>query len=87
MIVTVGIFPPLDQVSGFVCQLEDDLVRAVEHIPDLDRGRCRAEAERRFSPAAMADAYEIVYVGLLKGAAPSEPAVYAPDHYAKQQQT
>ena len=30
-------------------------------IAELDRTRCREEAERRFSPAAMADAYERVY--------------------------
>ncbi len=64
-------------VTGFVCHLEDELVRAVERIPELDRWRCRAEAERRFSPAAMADAYESVYAGLLETAVLSEPAVYA----------
>jgi glycosyltransferase involved in cell wall biosynthesis len=64
-------------VTGFVCHLEDDLVRAVQRIPELDRHRCRAEAERRFSPEAMADAYESVYAGLLESAVVSEPAVYA----------
>lgn len=64
-------------VTGFLCHLEDDLVRAVDRIPELNRRRCRAEAERRFSPAAMADAYETVYAGVLETAALSEPAVYA----------
>jgi glycosyltransferase involved in cell wall biosynthesis len=64
-------------VTGFVCQLEDELVRAIEWIPELDRRRCRAEAERRFSPGAMADAYETVYAGLLEHTEASEPAVYA----------
>jgi glycosyltransferase involved in cell wall biosynthesis len=64
-------------VTGFVCQLEDDLVRAVERIPELDRGRCRAEAERRFSPGAMADSYEALYAGLLESTGASEQAVYA----------
>ena len=64
-------------VTGFVGHVEDDLVRAVERIPELDRQRCRAEAERRFSPAAMADAYETVYAGLLENASLPEPAVYA----------
>jgi glycosyltransferase involved in cell wall biosynthesis len=66
-----------DGVTGFVRHLEDDLVHAVERLPELDRRRCRAEAERRFSPAAMADAYETIYAGVLERAAASEPALYA----------
>jgi glycosyltransferase involved in cell wall biosynthesis len=66
-----------DGVTGFVCHFEDELVRAVERIPELDRRRCRAEAERRFSPAAMANAYESVYAGLLAGSAAPDLAVYA----------
>jgi glycosyltransferase involved in cell wall biosynthesis len=54
-----------DGVTGFICHFEGELVQAVERIPELDRRRCRAEAERRFSPAAMADAYEDVYSRLL----------------------
>ncbi len=61
-----------DGVTGIVCHFEDELVRAVERIPELDRRRCRAEAERRFSPAAMADAYESVYAGMLQGSASPE---------------
>jgi len=63
--------------TGFVCHFEDELVRAVERLPELDRRRCRAEAERRFSPEAMADAYEAVYAGLLERAGVLAPAVYA----------
>src|SRR3979411_702393 len=66
-----------DGATGFVRHFEDDLVRAVERIPELDRRRCRDEAERRFSPAAMADAYESVYAGLLERSWASEVAVYA----------
>jgi glycosyltransferase involved in cell wall biosynthesis len=62
-----------DGVTGFICHLEDELVRAIERIPDLDRRRCRSEAERRFSPAAMADAYEQVYARLLEPARVSRP--------------
>jgi glycosyltransferase involved in cell wall biosynthesis len=50
-----------DGVTGFVRNTEDELVDVVGHIAELDRARCRAETERRFSPAAMADAYERVY--------------------------
>lgn len=65
-------------VTGFVCEREDELVRAVERIPELDRRRCRAEAEARFSPAAMAHGYEDVYAGLLvETDEPAQLAVYA----------
>jgi glycosyltransferase involved in cell wall biosynthesis len=50
-----------DGVTGFVRNTEDELVEAVGRIPELDRARCRAEAERRFSSTAMVDAYERVY--------------------------
>src|SRR6478672_8420505 len=49
-----------DGVTGFVRNTEDELVEALGRITELDRTRCRAEAQRRFSPAAMADAYERV---------------------------
>ncbi|HEY0583938.1 MAG TPA: glycosyltransferase family 4 protein [Chloroflexota bacterium] len=66
-----------DGVTGFVGHVEDDLLQAIERLPRLDRARCRAEAERRFSPAAMADAYERVYANLLEGTTSRELAVYA----------
>ncbi len=52
-------------VTGFVCESEDELVEAVSRVGEIDRRRCRAEAERRFSPNAMADQYEAVYGHLL----------------------
>jgi len=54
-----------DGVTGFIRKTEDELVEAVGHITELDRARCRAEAERRFSPSAMVDAYERVYAQLV----------------------
>jgi glycosyltransferase involved in cell wall biosynthesis len=54
-----------DGVTGFIRDSEDELVEALLHISDLDRARCRAEAERGFSSATMADAYERVYAQLL----------------------
>jgi len=66
-----------DGVTGFIRHFEDDLVRAVERVPELSRAACRAEAERRFSPAAMADAYEQVYLGMLERTSAPELAVYA----------
>jgi glycosyltransferase involved in cell wall biosynthesis len=53
-------------VTGFVCSTEDALVEAVRHLCEIDRRRCRLEAERRFSPAAMTDGYEQVYDRLME---------------------
>lgn len=63
-------------VTGFICHFEDELVRAVARIPELDRFRCRSEAERRFSPAAMADAYERIYAQSLRASAPRAQSVF-----------
>jgi glycosyltransferase involved in cell wall biosynthesis len=64
-------------VTGFICHLEDELVQAVQRIPELDRGRCRSEAARRFSPAAMADGYEQIYAHLLETATPRALSAFA----------
>ncbi len=53
-----------DGVTGFICSDEDEMVDALGRIGQIDRARCRAEVERRFSPARMAEAYERVYAGL-----------------------
>jgi glycosyltransferase involved in cell wall biosynthesis len=62
-----------DRVTGFICDLEDEMVAAVSRLTDIDRRRCRAEAERRFSPSAMAAAYERAYARLI-GVAEHEEA-------------
>jgi glycosyltransferase involved in cell wall biosynthesis len=54
--------------TGFVCDSEDELVAAVDRLDRLDRAACRATAERRFSPAAMATAYEVVYERVCRAA-------------------
>jgi glycosyltransferase involved in cell wall biosynthesis len=66
-----------DGVTGFICHFEDEMVRAVERLPELDRALCRAEAERRYSPAAMADSYERVYADVLASASQPNLAMYA----------
>ncbi len=58
-----------DGFTGFIGNTEDDLVRAVPRITELSRAACRAQAESRFSSAAMAEAYERVYARLLAGRA------------------
>jgi glycosyltransferase involved in cell wall biosynthesis len=55
-----------DGVTGFICHFEGELVQAIERLGELDRRVCRTEAERRFSPAAMAAAYEQVYANLVE---------------------
>jgi glycosyltransferase involved in cell wall biosynthesis len=52
-------------VTGVVCESDDGLVAAVAELGKIDRAACRAEAERRFSVAAMADGYEEVYERLV----------------------
>jgi glycosyltransferase involved in cell wall biosynthesis len=54
-----------DGLTGFIGQGEDDLVRAIPRLGALNRAGCRAEAERRFSPSAMVEAYEDVYANLI----------------------
>jgi len=54
-------------VTGFIGSTEDDLVRGVEHLGAIDRAHCRAVAEERFSPHAMAERYEQVFDALLSG--------------------
>jgi glycosyltransferase involved in cell wall biosynthesis len=56
-----------DGLTGYICDSEDELVAATRRISEIDRACCRAEVERRFSPAAMADGYERVYATLLAG--------------------
>jgi glycosyltransferase involved in cell wall biosynthesis len=42
-----------DGVTGFVCDDEAAMVRAISRIDGLDRSACRAAAEDRFSTARM----------------------------------
>jgi glycosyltransferase involved in cell wall biosynthesis len=55
-----------DGETGCICDSEDDLVEAMQHVDRYDRARCRAEVEQRFSPAAMSQGYERVYGQLAK---------------------
>ncbi|HEX8968191.1 MAG TPA: glycosyltransferase family 4 protein [Chloroflexota bacterium] len=68
-------------VTGFVCDTEDELVAAVERLDRIDRAACRQAAERRFSASALANRYERVYRRLLDGsfAAPEAPDELSPE--------
>jgi glycosyltransferase involved in cell wall biosynthesis len=50
-----------DGETGFVCASVAEAAAAVRRLGEIDRARCRADAERRFSGEALADAYERVY--------------------------
>jgi glycosyltransferase involved in cell wall biosynthesis len=52
-------------VTGFICSSEEEMVAAVSRLSEIDRARCRDEAERRFAPVAMAKAYQRLYEQLL----------------------
>ncbi len=64
-----------DGVTGLLGDTDDELIALCRCIHELDRGACRQEALRRFSPAAMADGYEAIYraVTRLKDRPPREP--------------
>jgi len=53
-------------VTGFVADTEDDLVRAVERVHELDRAACRAEFEERFTVDAMLRGYLATYRALIE---------------------
>jgi glycosyltransferase involved in cell wall biosynthesis len=54
-----------DGVTGFVADTEDELVEDVDRLWTIERHACRQDVECRFSPAAMAAAYERVYEDLI----------------------
>ncbi|MGH4011846.1 MAG: glycosyltransferase family 4 protein [Pseudonocardiaceae bacterium] len=52
-------------ITGFLCHDEDAMVAAVETAGGIDRGRCRASAEQRFSLERMAQDHELLYSSIL----------------------
>jgi glycosyltransferase involved in cell wall biosynthesis len=55
----------VDGTTGWLADGVPALAAAVRRVEKLDRVRCRAVVQRRFSVRAMADAYEAVYRGLM----------------------
>ena len=51
--------------TGFVVDTVDEMCAAVGCLRRIDRGACRADAERRFSQRAIADEYERLYRRLI----------------------
>jgi glycosyltransferase involved in cell wall biosynthesis len=54
-----------DRETGFVCRSLEEMVTAVEGIPEIDRLACRRRVEQLFSVSRMVDGYEEVYSQLL----------------------
>jgi glycosyltransferase involved in cell wall biosynthesis len=52
--------------TGFICEDEESMVAAVARLVGIDRRRCRAEGERRFSDAAIVSAYEQLYRSMVE---------------------
>jgi glycosyltransferase involved in cell wall biosynthesis len=55
-----------DGVNGFVCRSVDEAVAAVGALSRIDRRTVRADCERRFGGAVIADAYESLYRELIE---------------------
>jgi glycosyltransferase involved in cell wall biosynthesis len=52
-------------VTGFLCDTGDEMVDLVGRLREIDRARCRAEGERRFSNESIVSDYENLYRELL----------------------
>jgi glycosyltransferase involved in cell wall biosynthesis len=52
-------------VTGFICDDLDEMVAAVDRVPEIDPFVCRRVVEERFSVARMTEAYEAVYQRVL----------------------
>jgi glycosyltransferase involved in cell wall biosynthesis len=52
--------------SGYLCDSEADMVEAIDHVGDLDRGACRQRVIECFSAARMARRYEQLFVRILE---------------------
>jgi glycosyltransferase involved in cell wall biosynthesis len=55
-------------VTGFVVDDIDGMVRAIEHVDDVDRRACRRRAEQRFGVGRMVDDYEAAYAAVVESA-------------------
>jgi glycosyltransferase involved in cell wall biosynthesis len=64
-----GSLPEIVQhgVNGFVCGSVEEMVAAVERLPEIERRNCRSIAEEKFSDRAIVGAYEHLYREVVKG--------------------
>ncbi|MBX3327689.1 MAG: glycosyltransferase family 4 protein [Nitrospira sp.] len=56
-------------VTGFVCETVDEMVEAVGQVPLIERRRCRASFDERFTADRMARDYVALYERILEGVA------------------
>jgi glycosyltransferase involved in cell wall biosynthesis len=72
-----GVLPELIEhgVTGWLADTEEEFTGYLTRVDELDRATCRAVAEKRFSPAAMATRYETFYRHVLHLAARRDPRI------------
>jgi len=72
-----GVLPELVEhgVTGWLADTEEEFAGYLTRVDELDRHACRAVAERRFSPAAMATRYETFYRHVLNLADRRNPLI------------
>jgi glycogen synthase len=71
-------------VTGFIVHNEDEAVRAARQLAMLDRGRIRAEFDRRFTAQRMAQNYVSLYSRLIEQRKASvEETAESPEFIAK----
>jgi glycosyltransferase involved in cell wall biosynthesis len=51
--------------TGYLCRDEEEMIRAVDRVAEIDRANCRSAAERRFSLLRMARDHERFYTRVL----------------------
>ncbi len=70
-----GSFPELidHEVTGFLCQDEQEMVQAARRVGEIDRRRCRRAFEERFTADRMAKEYVQLYERMIREASVNEP--------------
>jgi glycosyltransferase involved in cell wall biosynthesis len=67
-----------DGITGFVCENLSEMVAAVKRLEDIDRRRCRASFEERFTADRMARDYVALYERIIEDrVAMTAPKVHA----------
>jgi glycosyltransferase involved in cell wall biosynthesis len=56
----------LDGETGFLVSNPDEAVRALQRLPEIDRGACRQRVQQCFSIDTMVEAYERVYAAIFE---------------------
>jgi len=51
--------------TGYLCRDEEEMITAVDRVPEIERRQCRDAAERRFSLARMALDHQRLYRRIL----------------------